>query len=409
MARWLARNLGHRRSAAQRSEEVTRVKSRERVLAALAHREPDHVPLDIGGTDCSGITKGAYRNLARYLGLPEQTVVCDLMQQLVCPSERLLARLRVDVRAIYPKPPASLEIEVRDAGQYTTYIDEWGIEWAMPKENGLYYDMVSHPLATAEDVAQIDAYPWPWGGDPARAVALRAEILAARQASGAAICLLLGGGGVLEMATFMRGMDNLYVDLASSPMLAEALLEHTTQWHLQYWDMVLSQVGDLVDVVCEYDDLGGQAAPIISPQMYRRYLKPRHRQVFSLIKRKTDAAIWFHTCGSVYDLLPDLLESGVDILNPVQVNAARMGDTARLKREFGQSLVFWGGGVDTQRVLSRGTPHEVQDEVRRRIDDLAPGGGYVFAPIHIIQPTVPPENIVAFFGAALRWGRYPIA
>ncbi len=364
------------------------------------------MPLDIAGTDCSGITKGAYCNLARYLGLPERAPVCDLMQQLVYPSEQVLTGLRVDVRAIYPKPPAGVEIQVRDAGHYTGYTDEWGIEWAMPKEMGLYYDMVSHPLATAEDVAQIDAYPWPWGGEPTRAANLRAEIVATRQATDTAICLLLGGGGLVEMAAFLRGMDNLYADLAGNPTMAEAVLEHTTQWHEQYWDMILSQVGDLVDVVCEYDDLGGQTAPLISPEMYRRYLQPRHHRVFSLIRRKTKAAVWFHTCGAVYSLLPDLLEAGVDILNPVQVSAAGMGDTARLKREFGRSLVFWGGGVDTQSILTRGTPHQVQEQVRRHIDHLAPGGGFVFAAVHNIQGDVPPENLMAMWEAWDRYGAY---
>jgi uroporphyrinogen decarboxylase len=171
-------------------------------------------------------------------------------------------------------------------------------------------------------------------------------------------------------------------------------------------DSVLAAVGDLVDVVCWGDDLSHQQGPMISKAMYQQIIKPRYRRVMQAIKRNTGAKVYFHTCGSVYWLIPELVDLGIDILNPVQVSAAHMGDTARLKREFGTQICFWGGGCDSQSVLPTGTPAQVREEVRRRIGDLAPGGGFVFAPVHAIQAEVPPENVVALYEAALEFGKY---
>ena len=379
---------------------------RERVLMALAHREPDHVPLDIGGSDCSGITKRAYGGLARYLGFPEEAPICERLQQLVTPSEEMLGRLRVDVRTVYPKPPSTFGFVLQDTGRYRAFTDEWGVEWAMPKENGLYYDMIGHPLEDVDDVAEVEAHSWPHGGDRGRIQGLRDEIKDLAERSDAVICLQPMYGGIFEAAGWLRGYDKFYLDLVWNPDLVDAMMDHTLRVRLEYWDLILSEVGDLVDVVCECDDLAGQTNLLISPAMYRQYVKPRHRQLFSFIGERTQAPLWFHSCGAIYDLIPDLLETGINILNPVQVNAANMGDTARLKREFGDALVFWGGGVDTQRVLPTGSPQEVSDEVRRRMDDLAPGGGFVFAAVHNIQADVPPENVMAMWEAWDRYGAY---
>jgi uroporphyrinogen decarboxylase len=168
----------------------------------------------------------------------------------------------------------------------------------------------------------------------------------------------------------------------------------------------LEEVGDLVDVAVEYDDLGWQSGLLVSAEMYRRYVKPRHKELFNFIKARSHAAVFLHTCGAVYELIPDFIETGVDILNPLQVSAAGMGDTRRLKQEFGDKLTFWGGGVDTQGVLPGGTPEEVKDEVKRRIADLAPGGGFVFSAVHNIQPDVPPENTMAMWEAWKEYGAY---
>ena len=376
--------------------------SRDRVLAALAHKEADRVPLDMGGSDVTGIHRDAHHKLARLLGLEEAVPVWHTVQQLALPSEELLRRLEVDVLPLLAHPSDTWELEVRDTGTHLAFTDEWGVEWAMPKNGGLYYDMIRHPLFEVSSAADLAHWRWPDGGNRARFRGLRAraEDLAA---SGAAITLAPAYGGILESASWLLGYEKFYMDLIRDPMLVETILDATLQFHLDFWGAALEEVGDLVDVAVEYDDLGWQSGLLVSREMYRRYFKPRHKELFSFIKAHSRAAIFLHSCGAVYELIPDFIETGVDILNPVQVSAAAMGDTRRLKEEFGDQLVFWGGGVDTQSVLPRGTPSEVKAEVKRRIDDLAPGGGFVFAAVHNIQPDVPPQNVMAMWEA---WGEY---
>lgn len=379
--------------------------SRDRVLAALAHREPDHVPLDIGGSDVTGIHRDAYRRLARFLGLPGDVPIYHRVQQLALPSEEMLRRLQVDVRPLVAQPSASWELVLRDTGTHQTFTDEWGVEWAMPKAGGLYFDMVAHPLSEVSGVAELSKRRWPDGANKARFQGLRkqAEALASR---GLAITLAPAYGGILESAAWLRGYEDFYMDLIRNPSLTEAILEATLRFHLDFWSAALEEVGHLLDVAVEYDDLGWQSGLLISKEMYRRYVKPRHEELFRFIKAHSRAAVFLHSCGAVYDLIADFIESGVDILNPVQVRAAGMGDTRRLKEEFGDQLAFWGGGVDTQAILPRATPAEVKKEVRRRIEDLAPGGGFVFAAVHNLQPDVPPENILAMWEAWQEYGSY---
>jgi len=201
-------------------------------------------------------------------------------------------------------------------------------------------------------------------------------------------------GGLTEGLFKMRGFEDGYMDLAAEPQRARRVMGRILEIKMAYWERMLLQLGGAVDIVGEADDLGGQARLLFSPATYRSLVKPLHRELFDFLHARTDAKVFFHTCGAVRELIPDLIEIGVDILNPVQVSAAGM-ETSALKRDFGRDIVFWGGGVDTQRVLGSGTPDQVRAEVRRRIDDLAPGGGFVFATVHNIQPDVPPENILA--------------
>lgn len=379
--------------------------SRDRVLRSLSHSEPDRVPLDIGGTDVTAIHRDAYGNLVRFLEIREEVSLFHTVQQLALPSEEVLKQLEVDVRPLYPNPPDDWQLEVKDAGRRLTFTDEWGVQWAMPKDGGLYYDPVGHPLSHVSGRAELADWSWPDGTNAARVAGLRdqAERLAENKV---ATTMAPVYGGIFESAFWLRGYENLYTDLIRQPTLVEAILDATLEFRLDYWGMALEQVGDLLDVAVEYDDLGWQSGLLISPEMYRRYLKPRHKELFDFIKAHSGAAVFLHTCGAVYQLIPDLIETGVDILNPVQVSATGMGDTGKLKREFGSELTFWGGGVDTQSVLPRGTPAEVKEEVKRRIDDLAPGGGFVFSAVHNIQADVPPENIMAMWQAWKEYGSY---
>jgi uroporphyrinogen decarboxylase len=241
-------------------------------------------------------------------------------------------------------------------------------------------------------------HAWPDTGDPQRIVGLREQALAFR-AQGKAVVIKGVLAGILEMAQRVRGMEALLIDMASDEVLACVLFDKMLECKLAFWEMALPRLADVVDVISEADDYGTQASQIISPRMFRKLIKPRLKVLFERIQRLAPSAkLFFHSCGNVRPLLPDFIELGVDILNPVHIRASGMEPVA-LKRDFGRDIVFWGGGVDTQGVLPNGTPPEVKDDVRRNIEALAPGGGFVFSTVHNIQADVPPENIVAMWEA----------
>jgi len=306
----------------------------------------------------------------------------------------VLDALGCDVRGVAPRAASTYRRELREDGEYRTFVDEWGVGRRIPLDGGLYYDAYAPPLAGDVQDAAIDAYPWPDAADPARSAGMAEE--ARRYALEERRAIHVGSicGGLTEGLFKLRGFEGGYMDLAAEPARARRLMERILEVKLAYWSRILPQLSGVVDVVGEADDLGGQDRTLFSPATYRTLVKPLHRELFAFLHAHTDAKVFFHTCGAVHELIPDLIEIGVDVLNPVQVSAVGM-ETAALKREFGRDLVFWGGGVDTQRVLGSGTPDEVRAEVRRRVGDLAPGGGFVFAAVHNIQPNVPPENVLA--------------
>jgi uroporphyrinogen decarboxylase len=363
---------------------------RERALAALAHREADRVPLDFGGRHTT-LHYEAHQSLMRHLGLqgPEPPIR-SYHTYLVEPDPQLLARFERVSECFFPKPPSAYRFLIDSATN--TYLDEWGTRYRMPP-GGYYYDLDRAPLTHAESDADLATFSWPDPTDRARLAGIPAAVRAAH-AAGEKVLIMCGASpGLWEHAWYLFGMEQAYVNLAANPALMEALAERLLAWQIAYWDMVLDEVGAWVDVVQFNEDLGGQHGPLMAPATFRRIYKPRLRRLFEAVKRKTRARIYLHSCGSVYPMIPDLVEIGVEILNPVQVNAAEM-DTARLKREFGADLTFWGAGCDPV-VMQVGSRAQVIDEVKRRIDDLAPGGGFVFGSIHNIQANVPPENIVA--------------
>jgi len=379
--------------------------SRERMQEALNHREPDRVPFDLGGTGLSTIHVTAYRALRRYLGLPEvKPQVAFVPEQLVRVDEDLAERLQADVRPVLAGTSSTFEYRFRDEGSYQAYRDEWGIGWRMPVDGGFYYDMYHHPLADAGSLEELEAHPFPDPLDDGRFAPLRAQAEAAA-ARGKAVALAGPCAGIAEVYSWLRGYEEYYVDLARHKDWVGAMLDRLVAFKSAYWQRALAEVGDLVDMVVEADDLGAQHAPLMSPRTYRQVIQPRHKQLFSFIKAQAPVKVFYHTCGAVRRLIPDLIEAGIDILNPVQISAGGM-DPAELKREFGRDLVFWGGGVDTQGVLGTATPAEVEDHVRQNIEALAPGGGFVFAAVHDIQPNVPPENIVAMWEAWREYGAY---
>lgn len=380
---------------------------KQRVIEALHHREPDRIPLDFGSTGITGISR---RALARYMdliGMPHGDIdIYEVTQQLGVVPENLLKRLGADFRGLDPRPGSHWKLDISRQGDSEVFYDQWGIGWRKPIDSDLYFDMFHAPLARAESTADIERHNWPDPDDPARYAHLESEARILETTTDAAIVLGRMAPGTLELAAWTRGMENFYMDLAADPDFACALLDKINEIKMRYWEHAISKVADKIAVITEADDMASQHSLIISPDIYRRLIKPRHKRLFDHIhKLAPNAFIFFHSCGAIYELIPDLIEVGVDILNPVQVSAAGM-DPRRLKKEFGSELTFWGGGVDTQWTLPYGTPLEVRDEVIRRIDELAPGGGFVFNTVHNIQADVPPENLAAMFDALREYGVY---
>jgi uroporphyrinogen decarboxylase len=380
--------------------------SRERVLTALAHREADRVPFDLGASRSSGIHVAAYRSFREALGLPPaEPEVPDFNQQLARVDRDALDRLGIDAKGVFPRPGSAYERLLADDGEYISFHDEFGIGRRMPKHGGLYFDAFSHPLAGEIDESDVDHYPWPDPGDPARYEGMADEARRIVEDEGRAVYVVPICTGLTEVYFRLRGFEDGYMDLVANPSLAARIMDRVLEIKLVYWERVLAELGDWIDVAGESEDLGGQTGPLFSPAVYRQLVKPRQAELFGLIHARSKARVSLHSCGAIRDLIPDLIEVGVDVLNPVQVSAAGM-DSAELKREFGADLVFWGGGVDTQRVLGSGTPQEVRDEVRRRIEDLKAGGGFVFATVHNVQADVPAENLVAMWEALREHGTY---
>jgi uroporphyrinogen decarboxylase len=374
--------------------------SRERVLCALNHEEPDRVPVFFGASGATTLLSSAYDRFKTYLGFQAETKVWWRAMQYTLLDEEVMLRFGADARPLIPGPaPSSLERDLPDG----SFIDAWGIRWRAAL-GGPYYEIVDPPLqhATLED---IDRYPWPDLAHPSRFAGLKAK---AQAIQGAGLAVVgLSGVSPFEYCYLLRGVENWFTDLAGDPEFALALLNKVAALQGAAAARLLEEAGEHIDVLVTGDDLGGQNGPLLSPRMYRRLVKPIHAGLLEGIKSRTKAKIFYHSDGDVYPLLGDLIEIGVDLLNPVQVSAREMGDTARLKREFGGRLSFCGA-IDTQAVLPYGTPDDVRREVRRRIRDLAPGGGYILAAVHCIQPDVPAQNIVAMLEEALRAGRYPL-
>jgi len=379
---------------------------RERVMLALNHQEPDRIPIDLGATIVSSIVKSTYIPLKQTLGLEVEDIkMLDHVQQLPYVDEALLKRFDVDFRMVQLPSATVPGLNIFEEGNYYAFIDRWGSKLHMPKEGGLYYDWVDFPVKEPT-LEALDTYKWP-RPDPPELIDRLAE--QARSLYENSDYALVGsaviGGGIFEQPARTMGLENFMMALISEPQFAERLMDQITDIYIESCNNYLDKVGQYLNVFTFWDDLAGQDGWLIRPEIYRKMIKPKQRRLVEAIKKKTNAKLFYHSCGATRGLIPDLIELGFDILNPVQVSARGM-DSRKLKQDFGRDIVFWGGGVDTQHVLPFGSTQEVADEVKRRIDDLAPGGGFVFAAVHNIQAYVPPENIVTMFDTALQYGRY---
>ena len=405
--------------------------SRTRVLDAIAHKEPDAVPVDLGSTPSSGISAIAYNNLKKHLDIKEgHTRVYDVVQQLAQPEDIILNEFNIDVidvgrtfnpgdedwyntiladgsTAQYPvwfKP-----VRGRD-GSESAFLDD-GTRIAEMLPGGTFYTQSCYPYIDGYPPdfrglpeamgkvhwAGLPHSPWDHADEPEFWSDLRKRAIDLRNNTEHAL-MIVCGCNLFEWGTFLRRMDNFLLDLVAEPEQVERLLDALMEQHLATLEKVCLAVGDVVDILRFGDDLGTNSGPFLSPATYRRLFKPRHAQLCSYVKQHSGMHTFLHSCGSIAALLPDLIEAGFEIINPVQINASGM-ESSYLKAEFGKDITFWGGGCDTRSVLPGATPGEVRAHVLQQLELLSPGGGFVFNTVHNILPDVPPQNIVAMYRA----------
>lgn len=375
---------------------------RECILASLNHEEPERLPVDFGGRHTT-LHRMAHQRLKEFLDLPPGTETFrQFWLQTVEVDPRVNAILGGDVAAFCTGKPDAWEFKLQPDG---SFYDEWGASYVMPA-GGHYYDYHSHPLSQAKRPADLAGFRWPDPLDPGRYRGLRQEVKKVHAQGQKAIMFTIAPAGSWEHTWTLRGPEQAFIDLIENRELYEEILDRTVEFQIAQWVRALAEVGDLIDVASLSDDLGTQNGPMMSIKMYREIFKPRLVRIVEAIRSHTRAKVYIHTDGSVVAFLPDLIEAGIEIINPVQKECKNM-ELSKLKLEFGDRLTFWGASVRTS-ALEFGTPAAVRAEARETIRLLAPGGGFVFAPIHNIQPGVPPENIVALFETARRYGAYPI-
>ncbi len=403
---------------------------RERIRSAVQHKESDRTPIDLGATPSSGISATAYKNLVDALGKTNAPVrVYDVVQELAEPEEWMIDHFGVDVidigrsftslpgywretllndsfAAFYPKqftpercPDGSLvaakngEVLARKPAG-ATFFDQT----VFPYVDGYPTDYTD--LQTNMGRVLWSAFvhaPWDASGETDFWHRLRSETLALRERTDKALVVVVGCN-LFEWGTFLRRIDNFLMDIYTEPEAVEGLLDRLVEMHLGMLEKVCNAVGDLVDVVRFGDDLGMDSGPFMSAEHYRRLFMPRHKQLTDYVHEHSQMIPFLHSCGSIYELIPSLIEAGFEILNPLQTNCVNM-EPERLKHEFGSEMTFWGGGIDTRSTLNTGSVTEVRDEVKQRLDILLPGGGYVFNTVHNILADVPPQNIIAMFEA----------
>jgi len=364
--------------------------SRERVMAAINHKQPDRVPLDLGG-NVSTFTDGAYLRMLEFLEIQEAEAPVTDFFTVFDIDERVMERFHIDIRRVWLNPPEDYEPRRAADG---TWCDEWGIKRTVASG---YAEIAENPLRNAS-VSDLENYPFPDPDNPARTRGIKERIEYLYHETDYAISAAYPFGGIMELACWLRGMDVFMMDLATCSDFAFALLDRVTGIMLRLYERYLDIVGPYAQIVETADDYGMQTGLLISPAMYRDILAPFQKKLIDLIHSKSDAKIFHHSCGSVFALLPDMRATGVDILNPIQPLAKDM-EPEKLKREFGDRFVFHGG-IDIQDLLPKGTPGQVRAETARRISILGDGGGYILAPAHNIQEDVPPENVAAMYDAA---------
>lgn len=406
--------------------------SRERVLAAIAHKQPDQVPVDLGSTPSSGISAIAYSNLLKSIGRTDLPVqIYDVVQQLAQPDMSIIDRFGVDVldigrafnteekdwhetilangdKAFYP---IHFNPVKQAGGSYHCYDEDGKRLLALMPQGATFFDQSYFPYINGfpenydtldEEMGRVlwSRYvhsPWDHTQDPDFWKTLREKTLQLRASTDKAL-MIVCGCNLFEWGTFLRRMDNFLMDLLCEPDQVARMLDQLLERHLATLAKVCDSVGDVVDIIRFGDDLGMTSGPFMDVDTYRSLFKPRHKQLCDYVKTHSQMHTFIHSCGSISSLMPDLIEAGIEIFNPVQTNARQM-EPEFLKKEFGQDCTFWGGGVETVGTLNNGTPEQVREQILERLEIMSAGGGFVFNTVHNILPDVPPQNILAMFDA----------
>ena len=406
--------------------------SRERIQASLNHKTPDRVPIDLGSTPSSGISAVAHNNLMNHLNWDSPTLIYDVVQQLAQPDNKLVDLLGIDILDIgrtynkYPMEwspvklsngnqawhPSWFKPVQNERGNWNVHHEDGELIATMP-EGATFYDQTFFPWADgypqgrkAMEEALNEAMdhvlwsklvhsPWDHSGEDNFYSDLRAKTLHLRENSDKAL-LVVNGCNLFEWGTFLRRMDNFLMDLYIDQDNVAILLELLMERHMDGLKKTCDAVGDVIDVIRFGDDLGMDSGPFMGLDVYRDLFHDHRSQLCSYVHNNSSMKTFLHTCGSMYQYIPSLIEEGIDIINPVQTNCLNM-EPEKLKNEFGNEIVFWGGGMDPRAILNGGSPEDVRKETRRRLEIFAPAGGFVFNNIHNIMPDVPPENILAMF------------
>jgi uroporphyrinogen decarboxylase len=403
-----------------KEEKIT---SRERILTALSHREPDRVPIDFSGHRSSGIAAMAYPKLREFLGLaPKPIRVYDVVQQLAIVDEDVLDRFGVDTIELgrgfaldddswspWTLPdgtaclvPSWTGLE-RDDGRWIIRSKTGKVLAHMP-EGVLYFEQTYFPFLDGDNLqavsSALEESMWTAVASPPGPIDSQSLLEGAKRLREKTNRAIIGlfGGNLFEIAQFLYRNDRFMMMLAAEPKHAHSFLDKLVEVHLANLEQFLATVGEYIDIILFGDDLGMQTGPLMSPQMYREFFKPRHKLLWNRAKQLSDVKVMLHCCGGVRELMPDLIEAGLDAINPVQISCSGM-DAGRLKADFGADITFWGGGCDTRDILPTGTPQQVAENVKEQVKILSPGGGFVFQQVHNILANIPPANIVAMFDA----------
>jgi len=412
--------------------------SRERVKLAINHRQPDRVPIDFGAMRSTGIATLAYNKLRSKLGIVKGLArMYDIQQQLAYPEKEIREMFHVDVidagqaflkennnwrewklddvsKCIIPK---YLNIEIDKEGMVLLK-DNNNIVLGRKPKTSLYIDQAYwvygnlHKIPNTFNDEDLVKHMWaipspPWyldifDDEQYRLFIKNIEELHNR--TDYAIMLSVGCN-LFEMGSFLRRMDNFLCDIYLDKKGTKNLMDRLIEGYMRFLDRVINGVGKYVDVLQFGDDLGGQSGPFMSPDVFKDIFIPRYKKMWDFVHNRSNCKVFLHSCGSIYELLPHLIDAGLDVLNPVQTNATNM-EPGKLKKEFGEYITFWGGGCNTSEILPMKTPEEVKEDVKRRIDIFADGGGFVFSQIHNILADITTENIIAMFEAAYEYGQY---